>query len=116
MTEIYHNPRCTKSREALKLLQSRGLDVRVIKYLEEPPSEKQLRQIVKLLGIRPELLVRKGEKLFKELGLADQTLTDKQWIAILAEHPRLIERPIVVHDGKAAIGRPIEQVVEILDG
>ncbi|QDV62380.1 arsenate reductase (glutaredoxin) [Crateriforma conspicua] len=116
MTEIYHNPRCTKSREALKLLQSRGLDVRVIKYLEEPPSEKQLRQIVKLLGIRPEQLVRKGEKLFKELGLADQTQTDKQWIAILAEHPRLIERPIVVHDGKAAIGRPIEQVVEILDG
>ncbi|TWU62090.1 arsenate reductase (glutaredoxin) [Crateriforma conspicua] len=116
MTEIYHNPRCTKSREALNLLQSRGLDVRVIKYLEEPPSEKQLRQIVKLLGIRPEQLVRKGEKLFKELGLADQTLTDKQWIATLAEHPRLIERPIVVHDGKAAIGRPIDQVVEILDG
>ncbi len=115
MTEIYHNPRCTKSRAALKLLESRGIDADVVKYLEEPPSEQELRQIVKMLGIKPRELARKGETLFRELGLGDKDLTDKQWISILAKNPKLIERPIVVHNGKAAIGRPTENIEAILD-
>ncbi|QDV41064.1 Arsenate reductase [Stieleria neptunia] len=114
MTKLYHNPRCSKSRTALALLQSRGVEFDVIQYLDDPPSEKELRQIVKMLAIKPSELVRKGEKLYKELGLGDKTLTDKQWIAMLAEHPKLIERPIVVHNGKAAIGRPTENIEAIL--
>ncbi len=115
MTKIYHNPRCTKSRAALELLESRGLEFEVVKYLDEPPSEKELRQIVKMLGIKPRELVRRGESLFKELGLSEKELTDKEWISVLAENPKLIERPIVVHNGKAAIGRPTENVEAILD-
>ena len=115
MTTIFHNPRCSKSRAAVELLESRELDFDMVKYLEKPPSEKELGKIVKMLGIKPEQLVRRGEKLFKELKLGDQELSDKQWIAILAANPTLIERPIVVHDGRAAIGRPLENIVEILD-
>ncbi|WP_146568834.1 arsenate reductase (glutaredoxin) [Posidoniimonas corsicana] len=114
-TKIYHNPRCSKSRSALALLEERGAPFEVIRYLEDPPSAKELLQIARLLGIKPAELARKGEKLYKELGLADQQLTDKQWAAVLAEHPQLIERPIVVTGGRAAIGRPIENVEAILD-
>ncbi len=116
MTTIYHNPRCSKSRAALALLEARGIDFEVVKYLEQPPSEKELRRIVKLLGIKPQQLVRKGEKIYKRLGLGEQTLSDKQWISTLAAHPVLIERPIVVHGARAAIGRPTENVAELLDG
>lgn len=116
MTTIYHNPRCSKSRAALGLLESREIEFEVVKYLEQPPSEKELRRIVKLLGIKPQQLVRKGEKIYKELGLGEQTLSDKEWIATLAAHPTLIERPIVVHGDRAAIGRPTENVAELLDG
>lgn len=114
MTKIFHNPRCSKSRAALQLLEARGLDLKVVRYLEDPPSEQELREVVKMLGIKPEELVRKGEALFKDLHLEDKELTDKQWITTLAENPKLIERPIVVHNGKAAIGRPIENIEEIL--
>lgn len=115
MTKILHNPRCSKSRAALQLLESRGVDFEVVKYLENPPSEKELRQILTLLGIKPVELVRKGEPLFKELELSDKKLSDQQWIQLLVEHPKLIERPIVVHNGKAAIGRPTEKIKSILD-
>ena len=115
MTKIYHNPKCTKSRAAFELLESRGIECEVVKYLDDPPSEKELRQIVKMLGIKPRELARKGESLFKELGLRDKELTDKEWITILADHPKLIERPIVVHNGKAAIGRPTANIEAILD-
>ncbi|TWU15515.1 arsenate reductase (glutaredoxin) [Allorhodopirellula heiligendammensis] len=115
MTTVFHNPRCSKSRAAVELLSSRGLEFEVVKYLESPPSEKEIRKIVKLLGIEPARLVRKGEKLFKDLKLAEQDLSDEEWIAILASYPALIERPIVVHEGRAAIGRPLENVVEILE-
>lgn len=115
MTTVFHNPRCSKSRAAVELLDSRGINFDVVKYLETPPSEKEIAKIVKMLGIEPAQLVRKGEKLLKELKLGDQNLSDKQWIAILAANPTLIERPIVVHDGRAAIGRPLENIVEILD-
>ncbi|WDQ17199.1 arsenate reductase (glutaredoxin) [Rhodopirellula sp. P2] len=115
MTKIYHNPRCTKSRQALQLLEERGIEPEIIKYLETPPSKKELTEIVKLLGIPAEGLVRKKEPLFKELNLGEQTLTEQQWIATMVEHPKLIERPIVIHDGKAAIGRPTENIAAILD-
>ena len=99
----------------MALLESRGIDFEVVKYLEQPPTEKELRRIVKLLGIKPEQLVRKGEKLYKELQLGEQTLSDKQWIATLAAHPKLIERPIVVHGDQAAIGRPTENINELFE-
>lgn len=113
MTTVFHNPRCSKSRAAVELLNSQGIEFDIVKYLETPPAEKELGEIVRMLGIEPAQLVRKGEKLFKELELGDQELSDKQWLAVLAANPTLIERPIVVHDGKAAIGRPIENIVEI---
>lgn len=115
MTTIFHNPRCSKSRAAVELLESRAIDFDVVLYLQSPPSEKELGRIVQMLGIDPEQLVRKGEQLFKDLGLADQELSDKEWIATLSANPKLIERPIVVHGESAAIGRPIENIVEILD-
>lgn len=116
MTTIYHNPRCSKSRAAVALLEARGIDFEVVKYLEHPPSEKELRRIVKLLGIKPQQLVRKGEKVYKQLGLGDQTLSDKEWITTLVAHPTLIERPIVVHADGAAIGRPTENIADLLEG
>ncbi|TWU20472.1 Arsenate reductase [Novipirellula galeiformis] len=115
MTTIFHNPRCSKSREAVELLQSSGIQFDVVKYLEHPPSEKELGKIVKMLGIKPEQLVRKKEKLFAELQLGDKSLSDNEWLATLAAHPKLIERPIVVHNQKAAIGRPIENIAALLD-
>ncbi len=115
MTTIFHNPRCSKSRDAVELLQSRGIRFEVVKYLENPPSEQELGQIVKLLGIQPEQLVRKKEKRFSELQLGDKKLSDQDWRAILAANPKLIERPIVVHDKKAAIGRPLENISQLLD-
>lgn len=115
MTKIYHNPRCTKSRQALQLLEERGVEAEVIKYLDTPPTQKELAEIVKLLGIPAKDLVRKKEALFKELNLGEQTLTDQQWIAAMVENPKLIERPIVIHNGKAAIGRPTEKIAEILE-
>lgn len=115
MTKIYHNPRCAKSRAALALLEARGIDFEVIKYLDTPPSEKELAGIVKMLGGDPQQLIRKGEKLFKELGLSEQTLSDSEWVRVLAEHPRLIERPIVIHNGQAAIGRPAENIEQLLN-
>ncbi|WP_145352476.1 arsenate reductase (glutaredoxin) [Roseimaritima multifibrata] len=114
MTTIFHNPRCSKSRQAVQLLEDRAIEFDVVKYLDDPPSERELSKIVKMLGIRPSQLVRKGEQSYKDLGLSDKELTDKQWIEILVANPKLIERPIVVHDGKAAIGRPIENIEEIL--
>ena len=100
MTTIYHNPRCSKSRAAVELLQSRGIEFDVIKYLEKPPSAKELGRIVALLDIDPKQLVRKGEKLFNELGLDGKELSNKEWIATLSANPKLIERPIVVHNGR----------------
>lgn len=96
------------------MLESRQLDFEMVKYLETPPSEEELGKIIKMLGIAPEQLVRKGEKRFKELNLGEQDLSDKQWLAILVANPKLIERPIVVYDGRAAIGRPIENIVKLL--
>ena len=116
MTELilYHNPRCSKSRSALELLEQRGLSPSVIRYLETPPSAAELKQILAKLGISPRQLLRSGEEEYKTLNLADPTLTDGQIIDAMVAHPKLIERPILVAGDVAVIGRPPEKVLEIL--
>lgn len=113
-TTIYHNPRCSKSRQTLALLEERGISPRVVNYLETPPSAAELKTILKRLGLRPRDLMRKGEPRYAELGLKDRDLEDDALIALMVANPILIERPIVVSGGKAAIGRPPESVLEIL--
>jgi len=113
-TTIYHNPRCSKSRQTLALLEERGISPRVVDYLKTPPSAAELKAILKKLGLRPRDLMRKGEPLYAELGLKDRDLDDDALIALMVANPLLIERPIVVSGGKAAIGRPPESVIRIL--
>lgn len=111
---IFHNPRCSKSRATLALLQESGIQPDIRLYLENPPSESELREILALLERSPRDLMRKGEAEYKEQGLADKNLDDAALIGAMAASPRLIERPIVLANGKAAIGRPPESVLEIL--
>lgn len=111
---IYHNPRCSKSRATLELLNEKGVDTTVVKYLETPPDRETLEKILDMLGLEPRDLMRKGEKEYKENKLADESLSRDELIDAMLKFPRLIERPIVIKDGKAAIGRPIENVIEIL--
>ena len=110
---IYHNPRCSKSRQTLTLLQDQGVDPEVVEYLKTPLSQAAVKKIVRQLNISAADLVRKKEKLFKEL-CPDGELTDAQAIRLLAEHPRLMERPVVVAGNAAAIGRPPENVLDLL--
>ncbi len=112
--EIYHNPRCSKSRTTLALLEEQNITPDVRLYLENPPSAAELTEIVAQLDIAPRALLRKGEAEYKENNLADKSLTDKQIIDLMVTYPRLIERPIVITNGKARIGRPPESVLEIL--
>lgn len=111
---IYHNPRCSKSRATLALLEDRGIDARVVNYLDTPPSAEQLRHLLNLLGITPRELIRSGEAEYRELNLADPALSDDDLIRALREHPRLMQRPVVLTDDAARIGRPPESVLEIL--
>ncbi len=110
---IYHNPKCTKSRGTLALLQAHGVEPKVIEYLKTPPSASELKTLVAKLGIQPEALVRKGEDVYKS-DYAGKTLTDAQWIDAMVKHPILIERPIVVSGARAVIGRPPENVNALL--
>lgn len=112
--KIYHNPRCSKSRETLKLLEDRGIKPEIIQYLKSPPSAEELREIVKKLGIHPRALIRQKEPEYKDNILDDKDLTEDQLIEAMLATPRLIERPIVVIDDKAVIGRPPENVLAIL--
>ena len=111
---IYHNPKCSKSRQTLALLEGRGIRPRLVEYLMSPPSAAELSAIVARLGIRPQALVRKGEDIYKA-KYAGKTLTDAEWIEAMVSDPILIERPIVVAGGKAAIGRPPDRVLELID-
>ncbi len=111
---IYHNPRCSKSRATLKLIEERGLSPEIIRYLETPPSKDELRELLALLGMGPRDLLRKREKQYKALGLDDPALDDEALLEAMAAHPILIERPIVVANGRAVIGRPPENVLKIL--
>jgi arsenate reductase len=111
---IYHNPKCSKSRATLALLRERGIELRIVEYLKSPPTATELRAIVAMLGIRPEQLARKGEDVYRT-QYAGRTLTDDQWIAAMIKDPILIERPVVVAGARAAIGRPPENVLALLD-
>ena len=111
---IYHNNRCSKSRVTLALLEAQGQVCEVINYLDTPPSSAELAQLLDMLGMTPRDLMRKSEPEYGELGLDDPSLDDTTLIAALATHPRLLERPVVVANGKAAIGRPPEAVLAIL--
>ncbi|WP_346832155.1 arsenate reductase (glutaredoxin) [Pseudomonas abietaniphila] len=111
---LYHNPRCSKSRGALELLEARGLTPTVVRYLETPPNAAQLRDLLGKLGIGARDLLRTGEDEYKTLNLADASLSDDDVIAAMAAHPKLIERPILVASNNAMIGRPPEKILEIL--
>ena len=110
---LYHNPRCSKSRATLALLEERGCDVEVIEYLKTPPTAAELGEVVAKLGIAPEQLVRKKEAEFQE-HFAGRELSDAEWLEALASHPKLIERPIAVVGEAARIGRPPEDVLELI--
>ncbi len=111
---IYHNPRCTKSRQTLALLEERGIKPKVIEYLATPPTETELKHLLKLLGIKPRELLRTKEEEYKQAKLDRADVSDADIIRAMVKHPRLIERPIVVSGNKAALGRPPENVLKIL--
>ena len=111
---LYHNPRCSKSRGALELLEARGLAPTVVRYLETPLNAAQLKALLAKLGLSARQLLRTGEEEYNALNLADATLSETQLIAAIAEHPKLMERPILETTDKAIIGRPPENVLELL--
>lgn len=113
MITIYHNPRCRKSREGLQILENSAKDFQTVLYLENPPSEKELKSLISKLGISPIDLVRKGESVWKE-NFKGKDLSDDEIIAAMVSYPKLIERPIVIKDNKAVIGRPPENIKDIL--
>lgn len=113
-TQIFHNPRCSKSRAAMELLAEKGIEADVIKYLETPPNRATIEQVLTLLNMQPRDLMRTGEVEYSDNKLSDESLTNDQLIDALVNFPKLIERPIVVANGKAAIGRPIENIIDIL--
>ena len=112
--KIYHNPRCTKSRQTLALLTDHGIEPEVVEYLKTPPTKTELSQILSMLGIEARALMREREAEYKDQGLDNPDLTDTDLINAMIQHPILIERPIVVTKTKAAIGRPPETVLNIL--
>ncbi|MFK5974153.1 MAG: arsenate reductase (glutaredoxin) [Flavobacteriaceae bacterium] len=113
MIKIYHNPRCTKSREGLAILEKSGQDFEVIKYLEDIPNKKELKEIIRVLGITAEQLLRKGEAIWKE-NFKGKALSDDDIVDAMIQYPKLIERPIVVNKNKAVIGRPPQDILKIL--
>ena len=111
--KIYHNPRCSKSRQTLALINEKGADVEIIEYLSNIPTEQELTEVLALLGISAEQLIRKGEKDYKE-NYKGKSLSNEEWIKAMIAYPKLIERPIVVKDNKAVLGRPPENVLDLL--
>lgn len=113
MLKIYHNPRCSKSRETLELINEKGEEVEVVEYLKNNPSKKELKDILMKLNLKPEQIVRKTEKIYKE-KLKGMKFSDEEWLQVLIENPILIERPIVVKNNRAVIGRPPENVLKLM--
>lgn len=111
--KIYHNPRCSKSRYSLQILEDNHVDFELVKYLETPPTKAELKDILQKLGMPPEAIVRKGETIYKE-KFKEKSFSEDEWLDILVKHPILIERPIIVEGNKAVIGRPPEKVLELL--
>lgn len=112
-TVMFHNPRCSKSRETLSLLEAQGVQPTIVRYLETPPSAEELDRVLTQLGMEPQELMRTKEDRYAELGLAGKELSRAEAIRVLVENPILIERPIVVRGGKAVIGRPPERIKEL---
>ena len=112
---LYHNPKCSKSRQTLGLIEERGVTPTIVKYLETPPTSMELKDILGKLNISPRELLRKKEDEYSDLKLDDSSLSDEDLIKAMVEHPVLIERPIVITENQARIGRPPEQVLEILE-
>ena len=116
---IYHNPRCSKSRQTLQLLRDNGIEPEIVLYLEKPPSKATLKKLLTLLALKPRALLRKSEAVFKELDLQNEAMSDTALIDALHQHPVLIERPIVIRSDKrgdaAVLGRPPENVLELLN-
>ncbi len=110
---IYHNPRCSKSREALRLLRDRGIEPKVIEYLVDPPSAAKVKELIDLLGVEPHALLRKGEAPYKSLALSPKS-SKSEVASAIAKHPILLERPLIVTSKKAVIGRPPERALEII--
>ena len=110
---IYHNPRCSKSRQALALLEQQGEELEIIQYIETPLDSASLSELLQQLGMSARELIRKGEDTYKELNLANPDLSEAQLVQAMVDYPRLIERPIVVRDGKAIVARPPERVLEL---
>ncbi|HMC00473.1 MAG TPA: arsenate reductase (glutaredoxin) [Flavobacteriaceae bacterium] len=113
MIKIYHNPRCTKSRQGLEILENSGKEFEVIKYLENIPTKEELKHIIKLLDIKPIYLIRKNEKIWKE-SFKGKNLSDSEIINAMIKYPKLIERPIIINNNKAVIGRPTEEIQTII--
>lgn len=113
-TRYYHNPRCSKSRGALALLAEHGIAPDTVAYLDAPPGVDELRELVRMLGLPARALLRTGEPAYAELGLSNPALTEDQLLEAMHAHPILIERPVFVHRGRAVIGRPIENVLQLL--
>ncbi len=114
MTKIYHNPRCSKSRQTLALLEENGVTPEIVEYLKNPPTETELKQVLGYLGIGARDLMRTGEAEYKDNNLGNNSLSEAQLIKAMVKYPKVIERPVVINGKKAAIGRPPEQVLEIL--
>lgn len=117
---LYHNPRCSKSRQTLELLKQNNVDVTIVEYLKTPPNAERIQEILSLLNFEPRQLMRKGEDAYRELSLDDESLNDEQLITAMVSHPKLIERPILIvedanHGSKAAVGRPPENVLTIIN-
>ena len=109
MLTIYHNPRCSKSRETLQIIEDAGVEVEIVEYLKEVPNAQELKEVLIKLGLRPQQILRRGEPIFKE-KFKGADLSDDQWIEAMIENPKLIERPIVVKGNEAVLGRPPESV------
>jgi arsenate reductase len=110
---LYYNPRCSKCREALCMLEEKGIEPEIIEYLKNPPTEKQLKDLLKKLGLKAEDLLRKKEPLF-EKKFKKKKLSEAEWVKVMCKNPILIERPIAIEGNKAVIGRPAERVIELL--
>ncbi len=114
MTKIFHNPRCSKSRETLEIIKAQGIEPTIVEYLKDTPDSTEIIAILAMLGAQPRDIMRTGEKVYKELGLNDADLSNDILIEAMVDNPILIERPIVVANGKAALGRPPKSVLDIL--
>ena len=112
--KIYHNPRCSKSRKTLEIIESTGAKPEIIKYLEKPPTVLEIKSVLSLLNLNPRELMRKGESEYKDNSLSDSSLSNDDLIKFMVKYPKLIERPIVLSNGKAVIGRPPESVLDII--